>query len=49
MTRLKKAMFTGRKKMTDELKDMLLRYLRDMSERGDHTARQLLPLVEEIE
>jgi hypothetical protein len=31
--------------MDDELKDMLLRYLRDMSERGDHTARQLLPLV----
>ena len=33
--------------MSDEFKDMLLRYLRDMTERGDHTAKNLLNFIEE--
>ena len=33
--------------MEDSLEGMLLGYLRDMSERGDHTARQLLEMIEE--
>jgi hypothetical protein len=35
--------------MSDEFKDMLLRYLRDMKERGDSTASILLKLLEEQE
>jgi|DEB0MinimDraft_12_1074336.scaffolds.fasta_scaffold76571_2 hypothetical protein len=35
--------------MTDDFKDMLLRYLRDMTERGDHTAKNLLNLIEEYD
>ena len=33
--------------MNNELKYMLLQYLRDMTERGDNTAKQLLDLIEE--
>jgi len=33
--------------MTDELRDMLLEYLRDMTKRGDHKAKLLLSLLEE--
>ena len=36
-----------RKTMTDELKDMLLEYLRDMTRRGDYQAKLLLSLLEE--
>lgn len=32
--------------MTNEVKDMLLRYLQDMSERGDETAKNLLILID---
>jgi len=35
--------------MSEELKDMLLRYLQDMTERGDYTAKKLLALIEEEE
>jgi hypothetical protein len=31
------------------MEDMLLEYLRDMSERGDHKARELLKMLEEEE
>jgi len=33
--------------MTDELKEMLLDYLRDMTKRGDYQAKLLLSLLEE--
>jgi len=33
--------------VNNELKYMLLQYLRDMTERGDNTAKQLLDLIEE--
>ena len=36
-----------RKTMTDELRDMLLEYLRDMTKRGDYKAKLLLSLLEE--
>jgi len=32
--------------MNDEIKHMILEYLRDMTERGDNTAKQLLDLIE---
>ena len=32
--------------MEDTLRDELLRYLRDMSERGDHKAKELLQMLE---
>ena len=32
--------------MTNEVKNMLLRYLQDMSERGDYTAKNLLILID---
>ena len=32
--------------MNDEIKHILLEYLRDMTERGDNTAKQLLDLIE---
>ena len=35
--------------MNEELKDMLLRYLQDMTERGDYTAKKLLALIKEEE
>ena len=35
--------------MEDTLRDELLRYLRDMSDRGDHKARELLNMLEEEE
>ena len=35
--------------MTDDFKNMLLQYLRDMTERGDHTAKNLLNLIEEYD
>ena len=35
--------------MTEELMEMLLRYLNDMAERGDHEAKQLLGLLAEVE
>ncbi len=31
------------------LRDELMRYLRDMSERGDHKAKELLQMLEEEE
>ena len=33
--------------MTNEFKDMLLNYLRDMTQRGDHSAKNILDLIEE--
>ena len=35
--------------MDDFLKEMVLEYLRDMTERGDETAKNLLRLIEENE
>jgi hypothetical protein len=32
--------------MGNEVKDMLLRYLQDMKERGDYTAKNLLDLID---
>jgi len=32
--------------MSEKIKDMLLRYLQDMTERGDHTAKNLLDLID---
>lgn len=34
--------------MTDELMQMLLRYLSDMADRGDHTAQNLLKDLQEF-
>tara|TARA_R110001592_G_scaffold5994_4_gene32548 strand:+ start:1037 stop:1174 length:138 start_codon:yes stop_codon:yes gene_type:complete len=35
--------------MTNEFKDMLLNYLRDMTQRGDHAAKNILDLIEEYD
>ena len=35
--------------MSDDFKDMLPQYLRDMTARGDHTAKSLLNLIEEYD
>ena len=35
--------------MTDEFKNMLLNYLKDMTQRGDHTAKNILDLIEEYD
>lgn len=32
--------------MTNEVKEMLLRYLQDMTKRGDYTAKNLLDLID---
>ena len=37
----------AKKPPLEELKDMLLRYLQDMTERGDYTAKKLLDLIKE--
>jgi hypothetical protein len=35
--------------MSDEFKDMLLNYLRDMTQRGDHAAKNILDLIEKYD
>jgi|TARA_R100000329_G_scaffold8346_2_gene9698 hypothetical protein len=32
--------------MTNEVKEMLLQYLQDMTQRGDYTAKNLLDLID---